>query len=259
VPKSQGSPVYRQIADDLRAQIEDGTLRSGDRVPSEAELMRDFSVSRIVVRQAMDVLAKEGLITKERGRGSFVRAQGEQEPRIIGDFYGRRPTGSPFAAAARASGKEPEWEYQSRETRASPLIAERLGIQPGDPVMRTRYTFFADEQPVMLSTSYEPLAVTGGTPIQHPEAGPVTGVVARMDLIGRNVTDVLEEVTARSPRQAERETLGITEPSPVFAITRTYFADGVPVETADIVVSSDRYKLSYRVPLPPAQESAGEQ
>jgi hypothetical protein len=46
---------------------------------------------------------------------------------------------------------------------------------------------------VMLSTSYEPLAVTAGTPVEQPEAGPTTGVVGRMDLIGVRITHVVVE------------------------------------------------------------------
>jgi GntR family transcriptional regulator len=253
----QGRPAYRQIAEDLSAQIEDGSLPEGARIPSEAELREDYGVSRIVVRQAMELLASQGLISKERGRGSFVRPRGPKETRIVGDFYGKRHTGSPFAAAVKAAGHRPEWDYQTRETTASPAVAERLGIQAGDPVMRTTYTFFSDDQPVMLSTSYEPLAITRGTPVEHPEAGPVTGVVARMDSIGKVITHVTEETVARAARNMERESLDVADGTPVFAIARTYFAGDEAVETADIVVSADRYKLKYRVPLPPPSEQQG--
>lgn len=248
---NQGRPAYRQIADDLQAQIDDGTLRDGDRIPSEAELQAEYGVSRIVARQAMEELAKVGLITKQRGKGSFVRSRGERQPLIVGDFYGKRHADSPFKAAAEAAGQRAEWDYKSRETTATQGIAERLGIEPGDPVMRTSYTFYADNQPVMLSTSYEPLAITRGTPIQSPETGSVAGVVPRMDSIGKHITHVSEDVVGRLPRPSEREALDIQESTPVFAIVRTYFAGEEAVETADIVISAERYSLTYRVPLPP--------
>ena len=116
--------------------------------------------------------------------------------------------------------------------------------------MRTQYRFFADDQPVMLSTSYEPLAVTGGTPIEQPEASPTTGVVGRMDLIGVHVTHVVEDVQARAPRPYETEALQVPTGVPVLYVERTYFADELPVETAEIVVSSDRYVFSYAAPIP---------
>jgi DNA-binding GntR family transcriptional regulator len=245
-----GRPAYIHIADDLRSRILDGALRAGDKLPTEAELMEDYGVSRIVVRQAVDVLRNEGLVVSQRGSGTYVREQQPRTRRVLGDLYGTRATSSPFAAAAKASGMTPEWEYQSRKTTAPQSIAERLQIAAGDEVMRTQYRFFADDQPVMLSTSYEPLAVTGGTPVEQPEAGPTTGVVARMDAIGVHVSHVVEDVQARAPRPYETEALQIPPGVPVLYCERTYWADHIPVETAEIVVSADRYIFSYAVPIP---------
>ncbi|WP_170917012.1 GntR family transcriptional regulator [Pseudonocardia sp. Ae505_Ps2] len=238
-----------QIADDVRRQITDGVLRSSDKLPTEAELMADYGVSRIVVRQAVEVLRNEGLVVSQRGSGSFVREQQPRRRRVVGNRYRHRATSSPFATAARVAGQRPEWEYQSRRTTASQSVGERLGIAAGDPVMRTSYRFFADEMPVMLSTSYEPLAITEGTPIESPETGPTTGVVGRMDLIGVRITHVVEDVQARSPRPYEQEALQVPAGVPVMAVERTYYADELAVETADIVVSADRYTFSYAVPV----------
>lgn len=246
-----GRPAYLQIADDLRSQILDGALQEGDQLPSEADLMADYGVSRIVARDAVKVLTTEGLVVKRQGSGSFVRTLSPPEQRIVGDFYAVRPTSSPFARAARAAGQQPEWEYQSRSTTAPKAIATRLGVSPGDSIMKTNYRFFADGAPVMLSTSYEPLAVTGGTPVEQPEAGPVTGVIPRMDSIGMNITRLSETVTARAPRPYEGDALNVPPGTPVLAIERTYYAGETAVETADVIVSADRYTLVYHVPIPP--------
>ncbi|GAA5073586.1 DNA-binding GntR family transcriptional regulator [Thermocatellispora tengchongensis] len=68
---------YRQIADDLRAQIEVGEIAPGAAVPSEAELRERYAASRNTVRQALAVLQGEGLIVAEHGRGRFVRCWDE--------------------------------------------------------------------------------------------------------------------------------------------------------------------------------------
>lgn len=251
-----GRPAYIQIADDLRSRIIDGELRGGDKLPTEADLMADYGVSRIVVRQAVEVLRNEGLVVSQRGSGTYVREQRPRTRRVIGDFYTSRPASSPFANSAVASGMTPEWEYQTRRTTAPQAIAERLQIGAGDAVMRTQYRFFADGDPVMLSTSYEPLAITAGTPIEQPEASPTTGVVGRMDLIGIHITHVVENVQARAPRPYEIETLQVQPGTPVMHIERTYFEGERPVETADIVVSADRYVLSYAVPVPAQRDGA---
>ncbi|MEU4801231.1 GntR family transcriptional regulator [Actinosynnema sp. NPDC023587] len=248
----EGRPAYLQIADDLRRQILDGELQDGDQLPTAQEIMDDYGVSRIVVRNAINVLRSEGLVRTQQGSGTYVRQHKPLKKRVMGDLYGKRPTASPFAQSARTAGKQADWEYQSRVTKATKAVADRLGIEPGDDVMRTQYRFFVDEVPTMLSTSYEPLAITRGTDIEQPEAGKVTGVVPRMDHIGVHITHVTEDVYARAPRPFEADKLEVPQGVPVMAIERTYYADDKPVETADIIVPADRYALSYTIRVPEA-------
>lgn len=68
-------PRYRQIADDLRARITAGDYAVGDRLPSLLALQREFDVPGInTVRHALQVLAEQGLVRTDRGRGTFVTA-----------------------------------------------------------------------------------------------------------------------------------------------------------------------------------------
>jgi DNA-binding GntR family transcriptional regulator len=248
----QGKPAYQQIADDIRQRILDGVYQAGDKLPSESELMDEYGVSRIVIRQAAEALQNEGLVLKRRGAGTFVREQRPLRKRISGDLYGKRPTSSPMKRQTEAEGRRSEWEYQTRRTTATKAVAERLNIEPGADVVRTTYRFFADDEPVMLSTSYEPHALIAGTAVEQPEGGPITGVVPRMDAIGQHITHVTEDVNARAPRPYENEQLQIAPGVPVITIIRTYYVDDRPVETCDIVVAADRYTLSYTIPIPPA-------
>jgi GntR family transcriptional regulator len=249
---AQSKPAYLQIADDIRQRILDGDLQAGDKLPTESDLMAEYGVSRIVIRGATNVLKNEGLVTKQQGSGTFVREQRPLRKRLSVDLYGKRPTGSPMKRETESQGRRSEWEHTTRRTSATRAIAERLAIQPGDEVVRTAYRFLADDEPIMLSTSYEPYELIAGTPIEHPEASPVTGVVPRMDLIGQHITHVTEDVNARAPRPYESEQLDIAPGVPVMTITRTYYVGDRPVETCDIVVAADRYTLSYTIPIPPA-------
>ncbi len=65
-------PLYQQLADHLRRQIEDGTWQPGDRLPPELEIATDLALSRGTVRQAMDLLVTQGLLQRTPGKGTFV-------------------------------------------------------------------------------------------------------------------------------------------------------------------------------------------
>lgn len=65
-------PPYRQIADDLRRQIEDGTIPPGRRIPSTVEMEQKYNVARDTLRKATKVLKEEGLVESVRGMGLYV-------------------------------------------------------------------------------------------------------------------------------------------------------------------------------------------
>ena len=65
-------PVYRQIVDQIKYQIASGALRSGDRLPSVRELARQLPVNQNTVLKAYDLLARDGLLTRRQGDGTFV-------------------------------------------------------------------------------------------------------------------------------------------------------------------------------------------
>lgn len=99
---AQPKPAYQQIADDIRQRILDGVYQAGDKLPTEADLMAEYGVSRIVVRNAVQALVSEGLVTTQRGKGMFVREQRPLRKRISGDLYGKRPVASPMKRQTEA-------------------------------------------------------------------------------------------------------------------------------------------------------------
>jgi Transcriptional regulators len=75
-------PRYVQLADVLRERIARGRWAQGGKIASLEELVREFGVARVTVRQAVDVLAREGLVSPERGRGTFVRPAKPRDRRL---------------------------------------------------------------------------------------------------------------------------------------------------------------------------------
>lgn len=75
VNKMLKRPMYQQIVESLRKSIAQGNLRYGDRLPTEKEVCDLLEMSVIVVKQAYDILANEGLIERIKGKGTFVTAR----------------------------------------------------------------------------------------------------------------------------------------------------------------------------------------
>jgi DNA-binding GntR family transcriptional regulator len=242
-------PAYQRVADDLRRQILDGTLAPGAHLPSLAELATRYSVSDRTAYEATRVLVSEGLIASRSGAPTVVRER-PSAVRMVRSWYRDAPGGSPWRADMAAQGRTGSWEAHSEPVDASPAIAERLGVAAGDRVMRTEYVFVADEVPTYLSTSWEPLALTRGTPIMLPEAGPHAGkgVADRMALIGHSPTHSVEDIVPRTLTGPEAFKLGLRAGIPVILIERTYWEGELALETADIVIPPP-YRPRYEIPI----------
>lgn len=243
-------PAYLRVAGDLRKKIADGLLPPHARLPSQARIREEYGVSDTVALEARKVLMAEGLVEGRSGSGTYVRER--PVPRSVARS-GYRPDGgaTPFRQEQADGAARGTWESSSVQTEASGAVAERLGIPPGSRVMRTKYLFREAGEPMMLSTSFEPLAITGRTPVMLPEEGPLggMGVVERMRAIDIVVDNVTEEVGGRPGLAEELHVLGGVPGHVVLVIQRTYYASGRAVETADVVIPADRYRAAYHLPV----------
>ncbi|WP_327697463.1 MULTISPECIES: GntR family transcriptional regulator [unclassified Streptomyces] len=243
-------PAYLRVAGDLRNKIVDGSLPPHTRLPSQARIREEYGVSDTVALEARKVLMAEGLVEGRSGSGTYVRER--PVPRRIARS-GFRPDGgaTPFRQEQSDAEARGTWESSSAQTAVSGAIAERLSLLPGDRVMCTKYVFRDAGEVMMLSTSWEPLAVTGRTPVMLPEEGPLggMGVVERMAAIDVIVDNVTEEVGARPGLAEELQALGGVPGHVVIVVQRTFYASGRPVETADVVIPADRYQVAYHLPV----------
>ncbi|MDT0614566.1 GntR family transcriptional regulator [Streptomyces lancefieldiae] len=243
-------PAYLRVAGDLRKKITDGLLPPHTRLPSQARIRQEYGVSDTVALEARKVLMAEGLVEGRSGSGTYVRER--PVPRRIARS-GYRPAGgaTPFRQEQADGEARGTWESHSEQVEASGAVAERLGIKPGDRVMCTRYVFREAGEAMMLSTSWEPLDLTGRTPVMLPEEGPLggMGVVERMAAIDVVVDNVTEEVGARPGLAEELLALGGVPGHVVLVVQRTFYASGRAVETADVVVPADRYRVAYHLPV----------
>jgi DNA-binding GntR family transcriptional regulator len=245
------SPVYLRVLDDLRTRIRDGILAPGSRVPSRNAIIARYGVGETAAKHALRVLATEGLIEARVGSGSYVR----QSPAISHLDHDRLNfPGSPFGLDESVlPARRVSREHQTEQAAPPAAIARRFGGSAAAALVTvTRYLLTADGVPVQLATSYEPAGLTGGSAVALPEHGPFAGrgVIERMRAIGIEVDEVLEELSFRPSLLAEAQSLAVPPGTAVFVIERLHLARGVAVETADIVIPADRFRLRYRFGVP---------
>lgn len=247
-----GPAAYLTVVADLRHQIRSGLLGPGDRLPSRATISRQYRVGQNVAIAAVQVLIVEGLVEGRAGSGVYVRDPSRQL-RVQRSSLTGHVRGAPFVATSDGELITGQRESVSSTTAAPARIAERLGVPVGVETMRSDYVFSAAGDRTMLSTSWEPLAITGGTPVVLPSAGPAAGegVVERMAYIGVNVDRTVEAVSARRASADEAARLDVPRDSTVQVLERTYYAGDRAVETADIVVAASRYEIVYEIPVAP--------
>jgi GntR family transcriptional regulator len=245
-------PPYLAVADRLRQRIAGGEWLPGDRLPSRAQLGAEYQVGDNVIRRAQELLISQGVLTGRAGSGTYV-AEPRERLRLVRSSVRGPGGGSRYRSEMAALGKSGSWEHQSQaKVPAPPEIAARLGIDEGDHCVLSTYEFLADGKPVMLSTSWEPYGITGGTIVVLPENGPYAGrgVVERMAAIDITVDRAVEQPEPRQATAEEANLLGITKTSQVTHIRRTYLStDGRAVETADIIVPAASCELVYEMPI----------
>jgi GntR family transcriptional regulator len=139
-------PLYHQLFELLHDRITTGTWKPGDMIPPESELVSTYKVSRITVRKVLDMLVKEGLIRRERGRGTHVAQTrlAHVTTRIVSFTDDMRQRGFEAGTRVLFSGLLP----------APPGIAAELGVPQGEELARIDRLRLADGEPMCLEQSY---------------------------------------------------------------------------------------------------------
>ncbi|SEL66018.1 GntR family transcriptional regulator [Nonomuraea pusilla] len=234
-------PVYLRVVEDIRRQIIDGALPPGAPIPSRAQLTRKYQVGETAARHALRVLASEGLIIGRVGSGHYVRERPDLTSLHRWRFLDH-PT--PLVADLQAQGSRVTWDWHSEPVEAGPEIAKRLRLNESAPLTRTRYLYRTDGKPLQLATSYE---LREFAPLHTDEDR--RSLISRMFAYGIKITEVVESVHTRVPRPVESDALALAAGVHVLHVERTHWAGDRPVETSDIVIPGDRFRVTYSMPV----------
>lgn len=257
---------YMQLVTELRDKIASGALAPGDPLPSEADLVKNYNLSRTSVRSAIRTLREMGLVRSAKGSGTYVRTPRRPVIRRVperyqweknrvhlpeyerrGDGASEQDTGLPFERFA--------FRVHYDTVPAPADIARVFGIPEGTTLLRRRYrTSDRDvELPLGVGASYLVRDVAAANPklldaANEPWPG---GTQHQLSTIGIELDRIVDELTARPPAPEEAEALGIdAQGTSVFVLRKISIdATGQVVEVADIVMPGDTTKLVYTAKL----------
>ncbi len=145
IDRNSPLPLYYQLKQILLRRILDENATPGQCIPSEKELEEEYHLSRITVRRALSDLASEGYVTREPGRGTFVRpTKLKESSQTLGGFIDDlKSQGLDVKSRIVKCGWQP----------IPPIVAEKLGSVP-DEVFYIKRLLLADGEPIALARAY---------------------------------------------------------------------------------------------------------
>lgn len=231
------SPLYQQVAQELKAEIVNGIYPVGSLIPTEDDLCKRFSISRYTVREALRVLREEGLVSSRRGAGTIVvppRARDSDIHQVmsINDLL--------------AFGTDTRYAIESiKMVEIDAKLALRTGLPEGEQwlqVVGIRRTEHADE-PVGQSEYYINKAFAAVGRILHRHEGPIFPLIE--DMFGQSVNEVHQQISAALVGKSLAAQLKVKENSAALEIRRTYKAsDGVVLQVTINTHPASRYRHS---------------
>ena len=232
--RQSGIPLYQQLYELLRGKITAGEWTPGDVLPTETSLVEQYQLSRATVRQAFDALVNDGLIYRERGRGTFVAQPAVEQAlvRIISFTEDMRQRGLQPVTRVLSAGLAP----------ATSDLAQRLAIEPGGDLARIERLRLADGQPMSVEVSYLVHAYCPGVLAYDFEQQPLRDILeTAYDL---RLTSARQAIRAINAPEETAVVLDVMPDAALLFIERvSYSQHNLPVEFLRIYHRGDRYAL----------------
>jgi GntR family transcriptional regulator len=236
--------LYRQVATAIRQAIANGEYPPGSPLPSEAQLIARYEVSRPTVRNAISALRAEGLIEVIHGKGSFVRSA----PTMVVTVNRTVTRDRNGVFHARHGGWELHELPTVHRTHTTTDTGTLLDLPEGEPLFGVdRLYSHLDTGTRMSHRVLIPFATAEGTELaDHPDTEP-EAVYAILAKAGHDLW-WSETARARMPLPDERNALNLPEATPLLLTARvTHGNDDRPLILEDLRVSGDRAQAAYRI------------
>jgi GntR family transcriptional regulator len=218
---------------DLKEQMISGKLSPGQQLPSEAQLTTRFHVSRVVVRQALQILDEQGLIIKVRGKGTYVSQKLAEDatPRISGSLEDLIRMGPEVSIRV----------VEFRLVRAGGDLAEAFACDEGTDLFHVQRVRLVDDKPLAVLVNHMPYEVGACIPLSDLSREPL--IVLIETRAGRQIEWASQVFEAVAADEQMADLLEVDLLTPLLKLTLTaYSVDGSVVDLAEVFYRSDRYK-----------------
>ncbi len=215
----------------ILGRIQDGSWPSGYKIPSEAEIMAQFSASRMTVHRAIKELAAEGHLYRERGRGTFVAGKVPRSQLLVitdiaDEISGRG--GSYFC----------ECRFLAREPR-TPLTSYVFGAALAGDIARSTVVHFENGLPLQLEDRWVDLQMAPG----YLQVDFSTTTAHRYLMAVAPLQRAEHELTAVLPEPAQQDLLAIQANEPCLLLRRKTWSEGQLVSYAELLYPGSRYSF----------------
>ncbi|MDC3414057.1 GntR family transcriptional regulator [Aquibacillus sp. 3ASR75-11] len=226
-------PLHFQLKEDLEKKILEGEYK--DKIPSEREIMEQYSVSRSTVREAINQLVREGILEKKHGKGTFISFK------PIQDWLGSL---SSTTETIQGMGMKPGAKLVDHGIiESSDSIATLTGLNTTYFIKRIRY---ADDIPIAIENQYYPVDI--GEKLVKYDIDKATLYDLLEEELGIKFADAEQIITSGHFQEKDANYLGISPTSCALIINRMiYDNDGNIVEYQEGFYRSDMYSFSINL------------
>jgi GntR family transcriptional regulator len=235
INKNSPVPIYHQIEEYIKQQIQNGILKEEAVIPSEREYAERFEISRMTVRQAINNLVSEGYLKRQKGRGTFVNKK-----KVEQELQGM----TSFTEDMLSRGMSPSSTLLSFQIiPADKKTATDLRIEEKDFVYKIKRIRLADDAPMALETAYIPVALVPGLTEENSNLSLYQYIEENLSL---SISEATQEIEASIASIHDAESLEINIGDPILLIERiSYLQNEVPFELVTSTFRADRYRFIH--------------
>jgi GntR family transcriptional regulator len=236
IDRHSSTPLYQQISDILVEQIQSDLLKPGDALPSEQLLMKSFEVSRFVIRQTLNNLARQGLIYTEHGRGSFVSHHRIDKPLEVLTSYQESMQKYDIPVQLKINYKN--------IVIPPPEVAKQLELSPYDQVFLLERISHIQDEPVNILISYISLKHIGHDAMRGFNKGSLYAYLRGECGVSLHQSSSYIEVTYAAKYEADL--LNLPRSAVLLQISSlVYDKEKHPIEYTRIIYPAARFRFRF--------------